>query len=316
MNYAALEALENQAELVRVYGEFWEGKKNSIVPQFPKEVAGMIAAVCEKASTCYLAPQIQEMLIQAMPTLPDTIPLREDDIPFANGFMKLAREIKLQPRIDTMPNSWDVYTSFAWIRSPDAVHIFWFGYSIRDGESNKLLQYHTAVTWRYGKPLDDPELLEEFFKSYGKEDLSVRTTYGNGKELITTETIEKVATGTYLVQLALLSWAYSIWHFMAQKVAARERVRPDRAMRRRMGPEKEDSFVDVITLRATERRKEQEFEEAAKHHVSVRFWVRAHWRKQWYPSEQVNKPIWISSHVKGPDGAKFVGPTKLFAITR
>lgn len=34
-----------------------------------------------------------------------------------------------------------------------------------------------------------------------------------------------------------------------------------------------------------------------------RWMVRGHWRKQWYPSRGAHVPIWISPHIKGPEGA-------------
>ncbi len=33
-----------------------------------------------------------------------------------------------------------------------------------------------------------------------------------------------------------------------------------------------------------------------------RWMVRGHWRRQWYPSLRVHKPVWISEHESGPDG--------------
>ena len=36
---------------------------------------------------------------------------------------------------------------------------------------------------------------------------------------------------------------------------------------------------------------------------SYRYPVRGHWRNQWYPSVQGNKPIWIAEHIRGPQTA-------------
>lgn len=47
-----------------------------------------------------------------------------------------------------------------------------------------------------------------------------------------------------------------------------------------------------------------------------RWIVRGHWRNHWYPSRQAHRPIWIDSHVKGPDGAPILDPDKLVNVLR
>ena len=47
-----------------------------------------------------------------------------------------------------------------------------------------------------------------------------------------------------------------------------------------------------------------------------RWIVRGHWKNQWYPSRQSHRPIWIDSHVKGPDGAPILDPDKLVNVLR
>jgi hypothetical protein len=40
--------------------------------------------------------------------------------------------------------------------------------------------------------------------------------------------------------------------------------------------------------------------------------VRGHWRQQWYPSRNVHRPIWITPHIKGPEGAPLLGGERVF----
>ncbi len=47
-----------------------------------------------------------------------------------------------------------------------------------------------------------------------------------------------------------------------------------------------------------------------------RWIVRGHWRQHWYPSRGAHRPIWIDSHVKGPDGAPLLDPGKLVHVLR
>ncbi|WP_133824593.1 hypothetical protein [Actinomycetospora succinea] len=44
-------------------------------------------------------------------------------------------------------------------------------------------------------------------------------------------------------------------------------------------------------------------EEGAPARYRVRWTVRGHWRRQWYPSRGDHRPVWINPHLKGPDGA-------------
>ncbi|MEU1134962.1 hypothetical protein ABZ383_34755 [Streptomyces sp. NPDC005900] len=47
-----------------------------------------------------------------------------------------------------------------------------------------------------------------------------------------------------------------------------------------------------------------------------RWIVRGHWRNHWYPSRKAHRPIWIDSHMKGPDGAPILDPDKLVNVLR
>jgi hypothetical protein len=47
-----------------------------------------------------------------------------------------------------------------------------------------------------------------------------------------------------------------------------------------------------------------------------RWYVRGHWRNAWYPSRQDHRPVWIDPHLKGPDGAPILDPTKLVSVLK
>jgi hypothetical protein len=44
--------------------------------------------------------------------------------------------------------------------------------------------------------------------------------------------------------------------------------------------------------------------------------VSGHWRKQWYPSIEDHRPIWISPHIKGPDGAPLLKSERVYTLNR
>lgn len=47
-----------------------------------------------------------------------------------------------------------------------------------------------------------------------------------------------------------------------------------------------------------------------------RWVVRGHWRNHWYPSQQRHRPLWINSHIKGPDGQPLIGGEKVNVLRR
>ncbi len=50
---------------------------------------------------------------------------------------------------------------------------------------------------------------------------------------------------------------------------------------------------------------------------ACRWVVRGHWRQQWFPSVQQNRPMWIAPYVKGPDDKPMKAPrATVFAVVR
>lgn len=96
-----------------------------------------------------------------------------------------------------------------------------------------------------------------------------------------------------------IRWIYTAMHLMSEKLAMHVQERADRALRRRFEKEKAplDTFLRVVTLRRM-----QVKTVAAGGSVDWQYqWpVIGHWRRQWYPTEQVHKMKWIEDYVKGP----------------
>lgn len=44
--------------------------------------------------------------------------------------------------------------------------------------------------------------------------------------------------------------------------------------------------------------------------------VRGHWRHQWYPNIQAHRPVWVASHVKGPEDKPLLDGTKVYKVER
>ena len=69
--------------------------------------------------------------------------------------------------------------------------------------------------------------------------------------------------------------------------------------------------VTVVRLRRTMREQSTGESDVEWHH---RWMVRGHWRRQWYPSEQEHKPIYIAAFIKGPEGAPFLPPKEVVKV--
>lgn len=89
------------------------------------------------------------------------------------------------------------------------------------------------------------------------------------------------------------------WSIMKEKLARVQSIKA-RTSSGRGRPLK--SELKVITLREREgNRTGEQFQVD----WSCRWHVRAHWRNQWYPSEQAHRPKLIADYIKGPDDKPF-----------
>lgn len=129
-------------------------------------------------------------------------------------------------------------------------------------------------------------------------------TIGYGKDLIEAEAHE------------MKTWAIVVrccWLLMQQRISVETIQRPNRASERRLRrANKPVDAVRVISLRQPEHHGGPGSDRIYHH----RWVVRGHWRKQWYPSQERNVPIWISPYVKGPDGAPLLAGEKVYAWRR
>jgi hypothetical protein len=93
------------------------------------------------------------------------------------------------------------------------------------------------------------------------------------------------------------------WLLMTQPgVADTDTATLSRAERRRaQGDGREPPAVRVVRIRHAENHPKPEEGSTARYRV--RWTVRGHWRRQWYPSRGDHRPVWINPHLKGPDGA-------------
>lgn len=112
----------------------------------------------------------------------------------------------------------------------------------------------------------------------------------------------------------------SLWMLMKQRVAGATRVEASRSLRRRAVRTSPDfGVITVVDLRRQVVRDpdapETEPGEGPPE-WSHRWIVSGHWRRQYYPSDGVHRPIWIAPFVKGPEDAPLILKDRVYRLVR
>jgi hypothetical protein len=94
------------------------------------------------------------------------------------------------------------------------------------------------------------------------------------------------------------------WLLMGQTIASVQTTPPNRSdMRRMRRDDIEPSPVQVVTLRRPDRPRSESDPGGGGREYRHQWIVRGHWRRQWYPSRQDHRPVWIAPHLAGPEDA-------------
>jgi hypothetical protein len=111
--------------------------------------------------------------------------------------------------------------------------------------------------------------------------------------------------------------AHATMVLMGQTVAQLERVLPDRAERRRAARAGANlNEFTVVQLRRRTPVNHPDEGQAEAVNWSRRWMVSGHWRRQWYPSLQDHRAVWVHGYVKGPEDKPLVLGDKVKALLR
>lgn len=113
--------------------------------------------------------------------------------------------------------------------------------------------------------------------------------------------------------------ATTVWLLMGQTLAAREIVRPSKAGMKRLARLNPNLLTETryVTLRHAKVPQAEGSGDGPGVQYSVRWFVKGHWRNQPYgPGRAQVRPIWIAPHIKGPEGAPILDPSKLVNVLR
>ncbi len=100
-----------------------------------------------------------------------------------------------------------------------------------------------------------------------------------------------------------IKWICTASTFVEQRIMAHDEVKPSRRLAKQSsGRAAPLPVCRVVRLRrvATGDREQHEMT-TGQHEHAYRWWVRGHWRNQWFPSRKMHAPMWIAPHLKGPD---------------
>lgn len=142
--------------------------------------------------------------------------------------------------------------------------------------------------------------------SYNATEFGVFST-GNGLQPQSHEPIT-AATGWEQIRHTTIAWAQIVraaWLLMTQDGVTDIADEPlPRTMRRRsQRAGYAPTPVRVVRIRHRANTPDHGAADSDGRTYHVRWTVRGHWRNQWYPSRSEHRPVWINSHIKGPDHA-------------
>lgn len=101
---------------------------------------------------------------------------------------------------------------------------------------------------------------------------------------------------------------------LAQEVTEAEEHNPGRQARRQIERKTGHVLEPVLIVQLPRRHRHTAASTSQEVEWSHRWMVRGHWRKHWYPSEQVHKPKWIAPHIKGPDDKPYIPKDQRFVF--
>jgi len=297
----------------------------------------MFRQLLQTGDTFYMNSRFCQLVDYARQSIPDDLKFEREWLPTKHGWMWLEEPFKV-PKIHDAPvdvsrmaikDVQPKISAVAWAMIPEDVIASGKVASAVDGRPIKPGAVEFAVY--QDMDLFARDVLAHFGPDCGyhhKTQLSGGFGMWSyfviqpGEDVITRiRAFEKFATepgreGSYAFEktsdmLHEIRWIYTAMHLMSEKLAMTVEHRAERQTRRRM--EKEHTPIQPLVRLVTLRRMEEARAEGKHSEIDWQWqWhVQGHWRKQWYPKEQVHKMKWIEEYIKGPQDK----PLKPAAIT-
>lgn len=248
----------------------------------------------------YWAPDILDMVNRASSSLPNTWSLLRHHIPSASGFFWLGKELDN----NVVALSWTVMTVDRSSRLA-ALPVGKPGKPMPDFNAICLVSFVNCSAGGFSYPWPC------------RTEMVVGETLEECKlEIVRFATANNIEMEEFSGDMSAIRLFATMLTFIQQKIMVRVRTRVSRATwRRAMRANREaEPEVNVVMLRKAAHHSQQG--DAAPVDWQCRWIVHGHWRNQWYPSLEVNQPIFIPAYVKGPDDKPLKDPQRIFAVVR
>lgn len=110
----------------------------------------------------------------------------------------------------------------------------------------------------------------------------------------------------------------TLWLLAGQTdVTSGEPTKADRPSQKRSARRGVGSDIRVVDLVRRHRAAGEREESDSGRSVSVRFFVKGHWRNQaWGPGRQLRRPTWINPHIRGPEDAPIKKPGEVVKVLK
>jgi hypothetical protein len=261
-------------------------------------LAAIMKFTMEEADPWWVSPDVAALIAEAAEDMPHD-PLVTDDVPAPAGFVLVGGPPLLYPAAEdgAMTGKLLAMRAMSWRTQMAAL----------PGEEPQP----SLIVTHYAHIDDDDDFVDEV-----RNIQHVLRDYDAGNDLDPVGIVPLLYGDTSMWrtdEIAAYSgfsrWTVAFFRFVQQRVVGSEREYYGRALRReasRSGFERQASegYVTAIRLRRIARPHEEGYEPVPTGRTLTTRHIRSgHWRRQWYPSIQLHRPIYIHTTVVGPDGA-------------
>jgi len=275
-----------------------------------------IAFALENAVPYYWSPETCDALSAAAASIPD-FTLRREDLPTPAGYLYFSRPLKVHRESEDLADpetalgdlvaiSWQIFSNLGrptlQKAGPTSINEAemtdeWWNRTVTNANNIRVadgVAVNMYVQTAKGRTIPISNFSWDFGQSCAEVWQRGHVQIGNdGKPLFS----EQMQSELQYFSAALM--------FMQQEIFPTRRETLPRSTRRRLlaqgyDPGSETMTPNVVYLRRVSHKTDSDDDVEHREYTS-RFWVRGHWRNQWYETDQRHKPIWIHPFIKGPD---------------
>lgn len=307
----------------QVLTELLQGGKGTLSPHtgdVSRDAAILLSEERDRlaaAELYYITADMSRLAHAAAETLP-VDSSHPDDLPAPAGFMLFAEPLAVYaPDADPHSSGPITVVAASWgpngvVSSDEGMWVTFWSANDLDAEAAEL-QQRGGLDWatarrRVRQLRAELSWDNEVVLHYGASNLGIVANDAPGGRLTHGEPLTP-GGGWDQVAETTVAWAQIVraaWLMMTQGGISTVEDEPlPRAMRRRAAREgRSPAPVRVVRIRDRAHAPQpREDEDSGARTYHVRWTVRGHWRRQWYPSRQEHRPVWINPHVKGPSDA-------------